>query len=35
VIASTSNIQDDTPIENILYYVEKAREYGVYAGERS
>ena len=30
VIGSTSNIQDDTSIENVLYYLEKAKEYGQY-----
>jgi uroporphyrinogen decarboxylase len=30
IIGPTSNIQDDTPLEDVLYYLEKAREYGAY-----
>lgn len=30
IIGPTSNIQDDTPIEYVLYYLEKAKEYGKY-----
>lgn len=30
IVASTSNIQDDTPLENILFYLKKVKEYGVY-----
>ncbi len=30
IVASTSNIQDDTPLENILFYIKKVKEYGVY-----
>lgn len=30
ILAPTSNIQDDTSIENILYLYEKAKEYGRY-----
>ncbi len=30
IVASTSNIQDDTPLENILFYIKKVKDYGVY-----
>lgn len=30
IIGPTSNIQDDTSLENVLYYIEKAKEYGKY-----
>ena len=30
IIGPTSNIQDDTSVEHVLYYIEKAKEYGKY-----
>jgi uroporphyrinogen decarboxylase len=30
IIGPTSNIQDDTKLEDVLYYLEKAKEYGTY-----
>lgn len=30
IIGPTSNIQDDTSVEHVLYYLEKAKEYGRY-----
>jgi uroporphyrinogen decarboxylase len=30
IIGPTSNIQDDTPLEDVLFYLEKAKEYGRY-----
>lgn len=34
ILASTSNIQDDTPLENIIHYFQKAKEFGVYGAKR-
>ncbi|MGE5614899.1 MAG: uroporphyrinogen decarboxylase family protein [Bacillota bacterium] len=30
IIGPTSNIQNDTPVDHVLYYIEKAKEYGKY-----
>jgi uroporphyrinogen decarboxylase len=30
IIGPTSNIQDDTKLEDVLYYITKAKEYGTY-----
>ncbi len=31
IIGPTSNIQDDTPVENVLLYIKTAKEYGRYS----
>ena len=31
IIGPTSNIQDDTPVENVLLYIKTVKEYGRYS----